>query len=636
MESRMRIERKPARRTFPQTLSILLLLGIGLLSGCGSPYKAFSLDPVKLFQVTGQTSLNSNQSSPQTRQYLRLMFLDKAFHDDPKELIKTLELKTQNEPTPQLRMAIAELALLEARKNQQSNPRMALVYYLVAAQQSFDFLFSEPPSKVDNALDPSYRFMADMYNFCVAAVVTLHETHTDIWQPHDFTYQGVNYHYEVVSEGRGIWNPQSLDYLYNSYEMRVSGLTNEYVSKGLGAPLVGIVEKPAEKPEWGRFYPPHVAAHPISAVILFDPIQTTDSGMSRSIRMVLYDSLQTDSIRIRDETVSLEADFTTPLGFQIRSIKPLGMGLYNLFHSDEEVKRAGVYMLEPYRPDKIPVVLVHGLMSSPITWASLFNDLRGDPELRKRYQFWFFMYPTGLPIAYSASILRDQLNEIRGKFDPEGSNPNFNQMVLVGHSMGGLLSRLMIQDSGMTYWNFAINKPEESLDLDTQTRQLLKKMLIFDHLPFVKRVVFIATPHRGSPMADEWYTKLAAGIVNLPGNVVEGAGKALKGNILTPEVATAYTKRVPTALTLLSPTSPFMKIAPTVPFVPGIPYHSIIGIQKGSPGPGSSDGIVPYESSHLEGVESETFVPSGHSAQEHPLAIAELKRILHEHLNQTP
>ena len=152
--------------------------------------------------------------------------------------------------------------------------------------------------------------------------------------------------------------------------------------------------------------------------------------------------------------------------------------------------------------------------------------------MRKRYQFWFFMYPTGLPIAYSASILRGQLNEIRQKFDPQGTNPDFTQMVLVGHSMGGLLSRFMVQDPGMTYWNYAINKPYDSLDLDEQDKQLLEKMLIFDHLPFVKRVVFMCTPHRGSPMADQWYTKLAAGIVNLPGEFYGRGRQGPSGSLL--------------------------------------------------------------------------------------------------------
>lgn len=628
----MGVQRKPRPIAFPQKIVFFLLLGGCLLSGCGSPYKAFSLNPVKLFQDKGQNVLNSNKPSSETRQSLRLLFLEESYRKDPSQVIRTFQQKIRREPTPESRIALAEIALLEARKIKRSDPHMSMVYYVIAVQQCYDYLFSDDPSNAFSPLDPSYRFVADMYNFAMAQIIVFHDNQTNIWFNRDFTYEGVNYHYEVINEGAGIWNPRLFDYIYNTYEVRVSGLTNEYVTKGLGAPLVGIVDRPVEKEAFGRFYPLRLAAYPMSAVILFDPPQQTDAGPTRSVRLVLYDPLQIDSIPIQGKTVPLAADFTTPLGLQIQNVNPFEVGLHNLFHSDDEVKNAGVYMLEPYRPDKVPVLLVHGLMSSPATWISLFNDLRGDPELRKRYQFWFFMYPTGLPIAYSASILRDQLNEIRGKFDPQGTNPNFNQMVLVGHSMGGLLSRMMVQNPGMTYWNYAINKPYESLDLDEQNKQLLKKLLIFDSLPFVKRVVFVCTPHRGSPMADQWYTKLAAGIVNLPGNFVEGAGKAVQGHFLTPEVAAVYTKRVPNSLSILSPSSLFMKLTPTVPLISGVHYHSIIGIQKGIPGPGSSDGIVPFESSHLEGAESEAFVPCDHSAQEHPLAIIELKRILHEHL----
>jgi pimeloyl-ACP methyl ester carboxylesterase len=635
MQNRMRVETKPRGMVVSQKIAIVLLLGSWLLSGCGSPYKEFSLDPVKLFQTTGQTALNSDHPSAETQQYLRLMFLDKSYRDDPRGLIQVLVLQMRNEPTPQLRRAIAELALLQARECQRSDPHAALVDYMVAAQQCFDFLFSDPSGTVSSSLDPSYRFMADMYNFCVAAVVTLHETNTDIWQSRDFVYLGVNYHYEVVTEGRGIWNPRKLDYLYNSYEMRVSGLRNEYVAKGLGAPLVGIVENPAENPEWGRFYPRRVVALPISAVLLFDPIQKTDSGPSRSIRMVLYDSLQTDSIQVRNQTVPLEADFTTPMGFQIRNINPFTVGLYNLFHSDEAAQRASILMLEHYRPDKIPVVLVHGLMSSPATWISMFNDLRGDPELRKRYQFWFFMYPTGLPIGYSASILRSQLNEIRAKYDPDGTSPSFNQMVLVGHSMGGLLSKMMVQDSGTTYWDYYFKQPIDQIDLDDQTKQLAKNLLIFEHLPFVKRVVFVSTPHRGSAMADAWYTKLASGFVSLPGNILDSTTRLAQRQVMTENV-TQLTSKTSNGMILLSPTSPFMKVTNQVPLFSGIPYHSIVGIQDGLPGWGSTDGIVAYESSHLENVQSEYCVPSDHSAHLHPLAINELKRILREHLNRTP
>jgi len=328
----------------------------------------------------------------------------------------------------------------------------------------------------------------------------------------------------------------------------------------------------------------------------------------------------------------LEADFTAPLGIQVRNIKPSDIGIRNLLKSDVGIKDAGIYMLEPYRPDKIPVVMVHGLVSTPEKWVPMFNDLRGDAELRKHYQFWFFMYPTGLPIGYSASILRNQLNDIRAVYDSKGSNPNFNKMVLIGHSMGGLLSRLMVQDSGTKYWDSYFKEPFETIALDPNLKEIVKESLFFNHLPYVKQVIFVATPHKGSPMADKWGSRMASGWINLP--EVLDAGKQLLNNkqVVKESVAARYAKKVPNSIVLLSPSSPFIKATNEVPLRPDISYYSIIGIRDSKAGPGSSDGIVPYESSHLDFVKSEKLVPSDHSAQRHPLAVAEVKRILRENL----
>jgi pimeloyl-ACP methyl ester carboxylesterase len=343
----------------------------------------------------------------------------------------------------------------------------------------------------------------------------------------------------------------------------------------------------------------------------------------------------TDSIKVQGQNIPLEADFTTPLGLQLRKTNPFEVGIYNLLHSDTEVKSAGLFILEPYRPDKIPVVMVHGLMSSPVTWAAMFNDLRGDPELRKRYQFWFFKYPTGLPIGYSTSILREQLNAVHALYDPNSTNPNFNQMVIIGHSMGGLLTRGMVQDSGTKFWDYYFKEPFEMINLDPNTKQMLKKMMFFERLPYVKRVIFVATPHRGSPMADMWYTKILSSMVGMPAAVTDTMTNLASKGVLTQSAASSLTEKTPTALMLLSPSSAFTKATNTIPLRQDIPYHSIIGTRKpATVGAGTSDGVVPYESSHLDFTQSEKLVPSGHGAHEHPLAIAEVKRILREHLEQ--
>lgn len=614
-------------------LTIVFMLCALMVAGCSTPYKSVSLVSADLFKEKGKNAVNSSSPSWETQQTLRLLFLDRDYRKDPKQIISKFEQMVKKEPTPDLRMALAELSLLEAQKRKKSDPQQAIIYYLLAAQQSYDYLFFDTRSASSSPLTPSFRLMADIYNLAVADLIQMRAGKADRWEPKDFDYEGIRYHYEVVKEGKGIWDPAIFDYLYNSYEIRVTGLANEYTTKGLGAPLVGIVNKPSEKAGFGQFYPIKLAAYPVSAVLLFDQIQQTDPP-SRNIRLIFYNSLDTDSIKIQDRNVPLEADFTTPLGLQLRKTNPFQVGLRNLIKSDIELKNAGLYMLEPYQPDKIPVVMVHGLMSSPATWAGMFNDLRGDSELRKRYQFWLFMYPTGLPIGYSASILREQINAVHAKYDPNGNNPNFNQMVLVGHSMGGLLSREMVQDSGTAYWDQYFNEPFETVDLDPNVKQLLKTTMFFEHLPYAKRVIFIATPHRGSPMADKWYTGILSGMVGLPSTVSDVTMNVASKGVRTQSEASTYTKKSLNSLALLSPSSVFMLATNTVPLRQDIPYHSIIGTRKpATVGAGTSDGIVPYESSHLDFTQSEILVPSGHSAHEHPLAIAEVKRILHEHLN---
>lgn len=603
-----------------------------LFCGCGSPYKSVRLNPIKLFEAKGQNAVNSMTPSLETRQTLRLMFLDKAYRKDPRQVIAQLEKEVEKEPTLSLRMALAELSMLEARKLKDSDFQKR-VYYIFAAKQAYDYLFFDTRSKGYSPLTPSFRFMADIYNLAVAELVSFRASRINPWESADIDYHGVDYHFEVVKEGPGIWNPLWFDYIHNAYEIRITGFANKYTTSGLGAPLVGIVERPSQDPHFGRFFPPRHVAYPLSAVLLFDPVQS-GSKPSQNIRLVFYDSLVTESITIQNRQVPLEADYTAPLGLQLRQINPFQTGIRNLLSSDVELKNAGIYMLEPYRADKIPVVMVHGLMSSPATWAGIFNDLRGDPGLRKRYQFWFFMYPTGLPIGYSTSILRDQLNALRAQYDPDGTNPNFNQMVIMGHSMGGLLTRGMVQDSASTIWDYYFKEPFETSTLDPNTKEQLKNMLFFEHLPYVKRAIFVATPHWGSPLADAWYTRMFSGMIGLPLVVSETTAKIASRGDLTQSVAESWTKKTLNSISLLSPTSNYIKTTNSVPLRQDIPYHSVIGTQKAvTQGAGTSDGIVPYESSHLDFTQSEKLVPSGHSAHEHPLAIAEVKRILYEHLD---
>jgi pimeloyl-ACP methyl ester carboxylesterase len=288
-------------------------------------------------------------------------------------------------------------------------------------------------------------------------------------------------------------------------------------------------------------------------------------------------------------------------------------------------------MVRPHRPGRIPVVLVHGTASSPARWAELVNELENDPRFLENYEIWLFMYNTGNPIADSAARLRASLLNIVADLDPEKKDPGLQQMVMIGHSQGGLLTKMMVIDPGTRFWDGVFTVPPDELDVSAETRDFLRNALIFKPLPFVRRVVFVATPHRGSYQALGFLGGFASWLVRLPGNLtrlgVEAATLQSRGLLRGPFTG------IPTAITNMNPSNRFIKELASMPIIEGVTAHSIIAVQGDGPPEDGADGIVMYKSAHIDGVVSERVVRSSHSTQGHPETIQEIKRILLEHAN---
>jgi pimeloyl-ACP methyl ester carboxylesterase len=260
----------------------------------------------------------------------------------------------------------------------------------------------------------------------------------------------------------------------------------------------------------------------------------------------------------------------------------------------------------------------------------MLNELQNDPVLRERVQFWLFIYNTSNPILLSASELREALRKSLAEIDPEGQDPAFRNLVLIGHSQGGLLTRVMVTDSGTRFWDNAFNVPLEQLEVTPPTRALLEKTMFFAPLPSVTRVVFIATPHRGSFRVTTFVLRLVRRLVTLPVTVVQGIAEAAQSN--PDAVSRQVLSGIPTAVDNMSPGHPFIQTLAASPLAPGVTAHSIIAVQGEGPITSGNDGVVAYESAHLEGVASERIVRSSHSTQSEPDTIQEVRRILHEHV----
>jgi pimeloyl-ACP methyl ester carboxylesterase len=325
--------------------------------------------------------------------------------------------------------------------------------------------------------------------------------------------------------------------------------------------------------------------------------------------------------RVGAATRPLAADFGAPLAYYPN---PKLLGIMAMLRGAQYYNRAGLYMLEPYDPERIPVVLVHGLMSAPQMWMPTITAIKSDPELRNRYQFWAFAYPTGNPITLSALHLRESLAQVYQLY------PKTKDVVLIGHSMGGLVSRMQATTTGRVLWDRTFGTDADRLYASLPPDHLVKQALIFEANPHVRRIVFICVPHRGSNMATAWVGSIGAGLIRLPVNLVKGVGDV----VIAPLRATAGLKRLPTGINGLSPRSPVLRGLDTLAI--RAPYHSIIGDRGRGDTPNSSDGVVPYWSSHLADAQSELIVPGAHGAYQLPQTVEELKRILRLDLESSP
>jgi pimeloyl-ACP methyl ester carboxylesterase len=340
-----------------------------------------------------------------------------------------------------------------------------------------------------------------------------------------------------------------------------------------------------------------------------------------------------DTVTIYGESVPLEREPTAALALTFTTVPVLELEIFGFLGrlSPAMQERPPLVSTSPYKAGLIPVVFVHGTASSVIRWAELYNRLQGDSEVRSRYQFWFFQYDSNDPVALSALQLREALSSAVARLDPAGQDPALRRMVLIGHSQGGLLVKMQSIESGDRIWNAVSKKPLDELRLSDETRDLLRRGLFVEPLPGVARVIFISTPHRGSFLAGRtivarmlrWLTVLPRQFATLSTDI------ALNRDVLSSPM-------VPTAVDNMSPRNPFIRGLQSVPIAPSIAAHSIISVKGTGPFEEGDDGVVAYQSAHIDGVESELVVRSPHSCQGNPNTMEEVRRILRLHAGMLP
>nr|MCU0792880.1 alpha/beta hydrolase [Opitutaceae bacterium] len=407
-------------------------------------------------------------------------------------------------------------------------------------------------------------------------------------------------------------------------QFSVKGMSVRNRKGGVGVPLIALGREQADL---------QVRRAAPSTVFLRLPgsLREIERGDGEGV-LELFSMFDAATVSIAGAEVPLEADFTAARAYVLGQRYAWASGRM-LFLSPQPAMKSQLILSEPYRPGRIPLVLVHGTFSSPARWAEMMNTLNADPVIRSRYQIWMFLYGSSQPILISADLLRTELESTIARLDPEGRDEALRRMVVVGHSQGGLLTKLTATDTGSALWEQFSKKSPEELDMTEEQRATIQRLAFSKPLPFVETVVFIATPHRGSFRSGNLARHIVRKLVSLPQATLQVTSDLLTGvqGIESPEM---FNGLMPSSVDGMSPKNPVMLALAEIPVAPGIDAHSIIAVKGDGPPESGDDGVVTYQSAHVDYVRSELVVRGAHSCQSMPATIEQVRRILREHLDK--
>ena len=415
-------------------------------------------------------------------------------------------------------------------------------------------------------------------------------------------------------------------------QLEVYGLAMRYRWPGLGAPLAASSRLIDESKPGRDMVAPRMQV-PVTALLrLPGARRALVRGEPLVGRLELHLAWDGESVDIAGEEVPLENEPSAAIALTFTGAPVMEIEMFGFLGRLSGIlrDRQSLVSTTPYRPGLIPVVFVHGTASSVVRWAEMFNRLQADPEIRSRYQFWFFQYDSGNPIALSALRLREALSAAVARLDPEGKDAALRRMVLIGHSQGGLLVKMQSISSGDRLWNAASKKPLDEMVLTDRTRDLLQRGMFVEPVPQISRVVFICTPHRGSFVAGrKVIANLTRRMLSMPFSIAETTADLARNPGTMAMV-------IPSAVDNMSPSHHFIRALQEIPVAPSITVNSIVAVEGDGPVEDGDDGVVKYSSAHITPVESELIVKSNHSTQGNPHTIEEVRRILRLHVGLKP
>jgi triacylglycerol esterase/lipase EstA (alpha/beta hydrolase family) len=614
-------------------LIILLFASlVFFLNSCTSPNTDY-IGENYFIDITSQNQLTQNTLTLGTKNFLMTNALYKEYNNSPERIIKhCFQALNQNENKLLLEhnyrhtlKVLIELSINEAKKENK------IKYWMTACYLSYRYLYDTailpPLSKMKT---PGIETIEKYYNFSLYKIFNYlqnqHLLHDD-----SFEIKMISGSVKFNKAKSTLpWEIKTFKQFLICYNYKAKKFNETIFQLGSGLPLCGI---PADT---DRFH--KVAKnikvikylYPCNFILQFHNLKSENNQFNVTpVYLDFYKSIHTE---INHNKILLSNNYTAAIGNFLKTYPEITEVTY-FFNPGKMIssKKSGLYMLTPFDKNKIPVLLIHGLISDPQSMAQILNTLMQRNAIRENYQFWFYFYPTGQPVLFDSFILRNILNALYKKHNVQDSG-KFNDMVVIGYSLGGLVAQLLIQDSNENNLKKSVFPLEyKDMNITQKRKKQLDKILNFKPLPYIKQVIFISTPHRGAKMASWVSSQLVGKLITSPEEYYTEYKNTL---MFLSKYTRNYNDHIISgnALDNLSPKSQFIKNTQDLPYGKNVEIYSIIGDRNKAGKLGGSDGVVPYKSSHLNNAISETVIKSNHHSIYRPACAKEIFKILLKNL----
>ncbi|HSE92484.1 MAG TPA: hypothetical protein VLF19_04190 [Methylomirabilota bacterium] len=386
------------------------------------------MDPQEVHRNLTRSVVATGEPSWPTRNVLFEHGLFEGFAERPETVIADLHrAMVAAGGDLDLLFGLAELSFLHGGASDKRE------YQLAAAVYAFAFLFPEDGGPAPGRFDPRLRVAADLYNLALTEGFASEDRSEVV--PRAGTFELPFGRLEVAFDQAALRaGDRELYRFIPVAELDVRGLAMRYRWAGLGAPLAASA-RPIDASKPGRdLIAPRIQV-PVTALLRVPQARRAlVQGQPLGGTLELHLAWDAETVSIAGERVPLENEPTAALALALTDAPVVEVELFGFLGRLSGLlrQRPPLVSTTPYKPGLIPVVFVHGTASSIVRWAEMFNRLQADPEIRSRYQFWFFQYDSGNPVALSSLHLREALKGAVARLDPEGKDPALRRMVLIG------------------------------------------------------------------------------------------------------------------------------------------------------------------------------------------------------------